>query len=94
MPYRKINIYSKFTFKTLPAATVANAGIGSLKSLHILFDKYLGHMLVQFEQNRRDRTIQNFDVLSPIRVTRLKVAPNMADPMSIKDCSDSSLNVI
>ena len=31
-------------------ATVANAGIGSLKSLLILFDKYLAHMLVQFEQ--------------------------------------------
>ena len=27
---------------------------------------------------------------SPTRVTRLKVAPNMADPISIKD-SDSSL---
>ena len=32
--------------------TIADADIGSLKSLHTLFDKYLDHMLVQFEQNR------------------------------------------
>ena len=30
--------------------TIANADIGSLKSLHTLFDKYLDHMLVKFEQ--------------------------------------------
>ena len=29
--------------------TIANADIGSLKSLHTLFDKYLDHMLVEFE---------------------------------------------
>ena len=34
--------------------------IGSLKSLHILFDKYLGHMLVKFEQNLMVQKIQNF----------------------------------
>ena len=32
--------------------TIADADIGSLKSLHTLFDKYLDHMLVKFEQNR------------------------------------------
>ena len=32
--------------------TIADADIGSLKSLHTLFDKYLDHMLVCFEQNR------------------------------------------
>ena len=42
---------------------IANADIGSLKSLHTLFDKYLDHMLVEFEQNRMVRTIQNFWVL-------------------------------
>ena len=36
----------------------ADAGIGSLKSLHTLFHKYLDHMLVKFEQNRAVRTIQ------------------------------------
>ena len=30
--------------------TIADADIGSLKSLHTLFDKYLDHMLVKFEQ--------------------------------------------
>ena len=40
--------------------TIADADIGSLKSLHTLFDKYLEQMLVKFEQNRMVRTIQNF----------------------------------
>ena len=35
---------------------------GSLKSLHTLFDKYLDHMLVKFEQNRMVRIIQNFEL--------------------------------
>ena len=30
--------------------TIADADIESLKSLHTLFDKYLDHMLVKFEQ--------------------------------------------
>ena len=42
--------------------TVANANIGSLKSLHTLFDKYLEHTLVKFEQNRMVRNIQNFEL--------------------------------
>ena len=37
--------------------TIADTDIGSLKSLHTLFDKYLGHMLVKFEQSRMVRTI-------------------------------------
>ena len=40
--------------------TIADADIGTLKSLHTLFDMYLDHMLVKFEQNRVVRTIQNF----------------------------------
>ena len=33
--------------------TIADAEIGNIKSLHnILFDKYLNHMMVKFEQNR------------------------------------------
>ena len=33
--------------------TIADADIGNLKFLHTLFDKYLDHMLVKFEQNHR-----------------------------------------
>ena len=40
--------------------TIADADIGSLKSLHTLFDKYLDHMLVKFEPNHMVRTIPNF----------------------------------
>ena len=32
------------------------------KSLHILFDKYLDHVLVKIEQNRMVRTIQIFEL--------------------------------
>ena len=38
-------------------ATVADADIGSLKSLHTLFDKDWDHMLVKFEQNCMVQTI-------------------------------------
>ena len=38
---------------------LADADIGRLKSLHALFGKYLDHMLVNLEQNRMVRTIQN-----------------------------------
>ena len=42
--------------------TIADADIGSLKFLHTLFDKYLDHMLVKFDQNRMVGTVQNFDL--------------------------------
>ena len=38
--------------------TNSDADIGSLKSLYTLFDKYLDHMLVKFEQNRIVLTTQ------------------------------------
>ena len=41
---------------------IAAADIGSLKSLHTLFDKYLDHMLVKFEQNHMVQTTQNFEL--------------------------------
>ena len=50
MPDRKINSCSKFSVK-LFRATIANADIRSLKSLHTLFDTYLDHMLVKFLKN-------------------------------------------
>ena len=43
-------------------ATVANADIGSLKSLHTLFNKYLDHMLVKFEQNCMVQTTRNLEL--------------------------------
>ena len=42
--------------------TIADADIESLKSFYTLFDKYLDHMLVEFEQNRVVRTIQNIEL--------------------------------
>ena len=45
----------------LPLPTLI-MNIGSLKSLHTLFDKYLDHMLVKFEQNPVVRNIQNFEL--------------------------------
>ena len=40
--------------------TIADHDNRSLKSLLTLFDKYLDHILVKFEQNRMVRTEQNF----------------------------------
>ena len=42
--------------------TNTDAEIGSLKSLRTLFDKYLDHMQVKFEQNRKVRNIQNYEL--------------------------------
>ena len=42
--------------------TIADADSGSLKSPHALFDKYLDHMLMKFEQNRIVQAIQNFEL--------------------------------
>ena len=36
---------------------MADTDIESLKFLHVLFDTYLNHMLMKFEQNRMVRTI-------------------------------------
>ena len=46
--------------KVFPAA-VANADIGSLKSLHT-FKKKLYQMLVKFEQNRMVQTTRKFEL--------------------------------
>ena len=42
--------------------TIADTDIGSLKYLDILFDKYLGSMLVKFEQNRMVQITQTFEL--------------------------------
>ena len=43
-------------------ATVANANIGSLKSVCSLFAKYLDHMLGKFEQNCMVQTTRSFEL--------------------------------
>ena len=42
--------------------------MGSLKSLHTLFDKYLDHMLAKFKQNRMVQTARNFELFDKNRV--------------------------
>ena len=120
---RQINCKNRFSDQAF-YVTIADADIGSLKSLHTLFGKYLDHMLVKFEQNHKVQTIQNFELfdkkkqfnhfwqsvdailedasvtetsvetivfhcsqnyVSPTGVTRLKVAPNMADLISLNE---------
>ena len=53
----------KLPLKLFPT-TFANADIGSLKSFHKLFDKYLDHMLVKFEQNRMVQTTRILSFLT------------------------------
>ena len=55
------NITAKIDFP-IGYFIIVYADIGKLKSLHTLFDKHLYHMLVEFEQNRMVRTIQNFEL--------------------------------
>ena len=43
-------------------ATVANADILSLKSLHKLLNTYLDHILPKFESNRIVQNVQNFEL--------------------------------
>ena len=50
-PIEKSFFTVNLPLKLSPDATVANADIGSLKSLHTLFGKYLDQMLVKFEPN-------------------------------------------
>ena len=55
MVARKILIFTaKIDFPVDRAfyVTIADAEIGSLKSLHTLFDKYLDNMLVEFEEKK------------------------------------------
>ena len=53
------NLLQKLIFRSGIYVTIDGADIGSLKSLHTLFDKYLDHVQVKFEQNRMVCTIQN-----------------------------------
>ena len=51
------NFLQKLIFPRVFYVTIDDTDIESLKSLHTLFDKYLVHMLVKFEQNCMVRTI-------------------------------------
>ena len=41
---------------------MTDADIGSLKSLHTLFDKYLDYILEKIEQIRMEQNIQNYEL--------------------------------
>ena len=65
MPVRKIIFFffaENLPLLTIFPATVANADIGSLKSLYTLFDKYLYHLLEEFEQNCMVQSTRNFEL--------------------------------
>ena len=54
------NLLQKLISELAFYVTIADADIGSLKSYHTFFDKYLDHILIKFEQNRKVQTIQKF----------------------------------
>ena len=56
----KIYCKNSFSDRTFYFTTI-DADIESLKSLRTLFDKYLDHMQITFEQNRMVRNIRNFE---------------------------------
>ena len=60
------NFNSKFTAKMIFRSgifvTIADPDVGNIKSVHTLFVKHLDHILVNFEQNRTVRTIENFEL--------------------------------
>ena len=45
-----VNLLQNWFFDWAFYVTIADADVESLKSLHALFEKYLDHMLVKFEQ--------------------------------------------
>ena len=59
------SLLQKLIFRLSITVTITDADIGSSKSLRTLFNKYLDHMLVKFEQNRTVGNIQNFFGISP-----------------------------
>ena len=121
------NLLKKKNSDRIFYVTIADTDIKSLTSLHTLFDKYLDHMLVKFEQivwselhkiwkwfminhfwQSVDAILKDVSVNetivwyqtsnletitfqcskfygSPIHVTRLKIEPNMADPISLNE---------
>ena len=60
----KLQIYCKnLIFRLIwHFITIADPDIGSIKSFHLLSVKHLDQILVNFEQNRMVRTIENFEL--------------------------------
>ena len=56
------NLLQKLVFRLDIICYHSEADIESQKSVHTLFDKYLDHILVKFEQNRMIQDIQKFDL--------------------------------
>ena len=54
------NLLQKWFSDRVFYVTIADVDIESQKYLHTLFEKYLDHTLVIFEQNRMVATIQKF----------------------------------
>ena len=61
--------WSIFAVKTSPA-TVANADIRSLKSVHTFLEVCFQHMLVKFEQNRMVQTTRNVEPFDKKKKTK------------------------
>ena len=61
MDDRKINVAVNLPLKIF-RATVENANTGGLKSLHIIIDMYMEHVLVKFEPNCMVQNEQNFEL--------------------------------
>ena len=67
----------------------------SLKSLHTLFGMYLDHMLVEFDQNRTVRTIQNFELFDKKWLTIFDkvLTPFWKTFLGLNQLSDSKLSI-
>ena len=76
--------------------TIADADIGSLKFLHTLFDTYLAHMLVKFEQNRRVQMIQSFELFDKKWLTILNkvLTPFWKTFLWLKQLFDAKLLIL
>ena len=57
-----LSAFATVAWKSFFNVTITVADVGSLKSVHTLFDKYLDHMLVKFDQDRVVRNKQNFEL--------------------------------
>ena len=76
--------------------TIADTDIESVSPLRTLFDKYLYHMLVKFEQNRMVRTIQNFELFNKKKKKWLTIFDKVLTPfwkmfLSLKHLFDAKL---
>ena len=71
---------SKIDFPGAVYVPITDTDIASLKSLYTLFDKYLDHMQMKFEQNCLSRNTQHFELFGHFK----ERTPFFCD---IHDCS-------